>query len=167
MARILVKRFWCDNKTPLGSPVLPDVYLLNGHVDLSLSHGLYRFEARGHVIIPKDGTYHLEAGRGYGQFKLNGKGYRLTPITSLRSGADMKLEQGVYDVLMTVGNNGGQLAAARVVIADKETGRPLPVFIYESELHAAFSEGRTTGLEPIEVSHWTPEKNRLRTLHGF
>ncbi len=134
--------------------------ILNGRVDLS--QGLYRFEARGHVIIPKDGTYHLEAGRGHGQFKLNGKGYRLTSITSLRSGADVKLEQGVYDVLMTVGNNGGQLGAARVVIADKETGRPLPVFIYESELHAAFSEGRTAGLEPIEVSHWSPEKNRLR-----
>lgn len=132
---------------------------LNAH--LFPEQNLYNLEARGHVIIPKDGLYHMEVGRGYWKFQLNGVDYRMGWITSQRYGADAYLKKGIYDVLMTVGNNGGQLQQARVLIADKKTNKPLPVFVYESEIDQAFRVGRRTGREPVEVSGWKAKENRL------
>lgn len=124
---------------------------------------LYSFEARGHVVIPKDGKYHLETGRGYWKFQLNGVDYRLGWIKSKPYGshADVHLKKGVYDILMTTGNNGGQLQRARVTIIDSQTNKPLPIFIYQSEIDEAFRIGRQTGREPVEVTGWSAKVNRI------
>ena len=49
--------------------------VFNGKYDFTKQ--LATFRARGHVVVPKDGPYFLEACRGYGDFKLNGLGYSL------------------------------------------------------------------------------------------
>ncbi len=66
--------------------------VFNGKYDFS--RPLYRFHARGHVVVPSDGQYFLEAGRGYGDFKLNGLGYSLgEPAPGIRYGAVVALKQ--------------------------------------------------------------------------
>jgi hypothetical protein len=49
--------------------------VFNGKYDFN--RPLVRFQARGHVVVPSDGPYCLEAGRGYEYVKLNGIGYSL------------------------------------------------------------------------------------------
>ena len=122
---------------------------------------LASFHARGHSVIPKSGTYSLEASRGYGDLKLNNLGYTLgTPRPGNRYSADVELIQGVYEVSYSVGNNGGQLPEALIRIVDKATEKELPIFIYESEL-LDFSTDLSFGVKLIETSKWSPEENQM------
>lgn len=133
--------------------------VFNGRYDVTKP--LAHFHARGHVVIPKSGTYYLEASRGYADFKLNGQGYILgTQAPGNRYSADVELTEGVYDVDFSVGNNGGQLAEASIRIVDKTTDAELAIFVYESELKR-FSKDLSFGVELLETSKWSPEENRL------
>lgn len=132
---------------------------MNGHYEVRGS--MYRFEARGHVKIPAKGSYRLETGRGYGELKLNGVGYGLTqrevgkPLM-----AEVELDQGVYEVYLDMYNNGGQMLSSLVRISEAESGRELPIFVYESDLNA-FIDDLSLGVELTETSGWTRKKNRL------
>jgi len=146
---------------PSGENVLGEYArsVFNGHYDMTKP--IARFHARGHVVIPKSGTYYLEASRGYADVKLNNLGYTLgTPAPGNRYRGEVKLIEGVYEVYLSVGNNGGQLPEASIRIVDTTTETELPIFIYESELEE-FSNDRTFGVELIETSKWSPEENRL------
>lgn len=146
---------------PSGENVLGEYArgVFNGRYDMTKP--LTSFHAHGHVVIPKGGTYYLEAGRGYADCNLNGQGYTLgTLAPGNRYRADVELVEGIYAVHLSVGNNGGQLPEALIRIVDKATEIELPIFIYESELKA-FSHDRSLGVELIETSKWTPEENRL------
>jgi hypothetical protein len=133
--------------------------VFNGRYDMTKP--LASFHARGHVVIPKSGTYCLEASRGYADVKLNNLGYTLgTPAPGNRYRADVELTEGVYEVYLSVGNNGGQLPEASIRIVDRTTKTELPIFIYESELKEFWND-RSFGVELIETSKWSPEENRL------
>lgn len=133
---------------------------MNGRFELR--GPMYRFEARGHVEIPAKGTYRLETGRGYGQFKINGVSYNLSQRKAgqpLR--AEVELDQGVQEVYFRIGNNGGQMLSSLVRICDAESGEALPIFAYESEIKT-FLDDLSLGVELTETSGWTLEKNRIR-----
>jgi hypothetical protein len=99
--------------------------VFNGKYDFS--QPLVRFQARGHVVVPSDGQYRLEAGRGYEDFKLNGIGYSLgEPAPGNRYGADVALKQREYEVELSTNNNGGQLPETSIRIVEQKT---------EEELH--------------------------------
>ena len=132
--------------------------VMNGRIDLN--RGLYSFHTRGHVVIPHDGTYYLEASRGHWDMKLNGIGYSLNTLPNNRCAADINLTEGLYEVLFSVGNNGGQLAEASIRIVDKQTSKELPIFVYKSELKEFVNDLRF-GIELTETSKWTPKENRL------
>ena len=134
--------------------------VFNGKYDFT--RPLVRFQARGHVIVPSDGQYRLEAGRGYGDFKLNGIGYSLgESAPGNRYGAAVVLKQGEYAVEIATNNNGGQLPETTIRIVDQRTQDELPVFFYESELKA-FRAELGQGIEFAETSKWTEEEHRLK-----
>lgn len=133
--------------------------VFNGKYDFSKP--LYCFRARGHVVVPHDGTYYLEVGRGYGDFKLNGLGYILNdPAPRNRYSAKVELKKGEYEVELSTNNNGGQLPESSIRIVDLQREKELPLFIYESELKTFESE-LGLGVELIETSKWQRERNRL------
>jgi hypothetical protein len=135
--------------------------VMNGRVELNKP--LYSFQTRGHVLVPRDGTYYLEASRGHWNMKLNDISYKLSMIPkhpNNRYAADIKLTAGLYEVLFSVGNNGGQLAEAAIRIVDKRTEKELPIFVYESELKEFWND-LSFGIELTETSKWTREENRL------
>lgn len=133
---------------------------MNGRYDVN--EPMYRFEARGHVKIPAKGTYRLETGRGYGQFKLNGISYDLSqrkvgqPLV-----AEVELDQGVHEVYFRVGNNGGQIVYSLVRVRDPESGETLPIFVYKSEVNT-FVGDLSLGYELMETSGWTMKKHRMK-----
>ena len=134
--------------------------VFNGKYDFS--RPLYRFHARGHVVVPSDGQYFLEAGRGYGDFKLNGLGYSLgEPVPGNRYGAEVALKQGEYEVELSTHNNGGQLPETSIRIVDQKTKEDLPLFFYDSELKA-FRADQGQQVEFAETSKWTEEEQRLQ-----
>ena len=146
---------------PSGENVLGDHArsVFNGRHDMSSP--LTSFHARGHVVIPKGGTYHLEASRGHADVKLNNLGYTLgMSVPGNRYRADVELAEGVYEVYLSVGNNGGQLPEASVRIIDSITEAELPIFVYQSELDA-FSKDLGFGVELLETSKWSKEGSRL------
>ena len=119
---------------------------------------LTRFHARGHVVVPKEGQYFLEAGRGYGDFKLNGIGYSLgESVPGNRYGAEVTLQQGEYEVEISTNNNGGQLPETSIRIMDQTNRNELPLFIYESELKAFRAELGEPG-DFAETSNWMEEE---------
>lgn len=132
---------------------------MNGRFELR--GPMYRFQARGHVEIPAKGTYRLETGRGYGQFKINGVSYNLSqrevgqPLV-----AEVELDQGVHEVYFHIGNNGGQMLSSLVRIRDLETDKELPIFAYQSEIKTLLND-LSLGVELTETSGWTLEKNLL------
>lgn len=133
--------------------------VFNGKYDFS--RPLYRFHARGHVVVPIDGKYRLEAGRGYGDFKLNGLAYSLgEPVPGNRYGAEVALNQGEYEVELSTNNNGGQLPETSIRIVDQKTKEELPLFFYESELKA-FRTDLGQQVEFAETSKWTADEHRL------
>ena len=133
--------------------------VFNGEYDFS--RPLYRFHARGHVVVPSDGQYFLEAGRGFGDFKLNGIGYSLgEPAPGNRYGAEVALKRGLYEVELSTNNNGGQLPETSIRIVDQKTKEELPLFFYESELKAFRAELGQAG-EFTETSKWTEDENQL------
>ncbi len=134
--------------------------VFNGRYDHSLP--LYKFAARGHVVIPKTGHYILETGRGYGDFKLNGLGYNLgEPAPSNRVACKAELLAGAYEVEFSTFNNGGQLPEASIRILAADTKEELPIFVYEPELKNFLSDA-TEGVEFMETSKWTRDENRLK-----
>jgi len=134
--------------------------VFNGKCDFS--RPLYRFHARGHVVVPKAGQYLLEAGRGYGDFKLNGVGYSLgESAPGNRVAAGVTLQQGEYEVEISNTNNGGQLPETSTRVVDQQTKEELPLFFYESELKA-FRSQLGQGAEFAETSKWTEEEHRLK-----
>ncbi len=134
--------------------------VFNGKYDFT--RPLARFHARGHVAVPSDGQYRLEAGRGYGDFKLNGIGYSLgESAPGNRVGAEVALKQGMYEVEISTGNNGGQLPETSIRIVDQQTKEELPLFFFESELKAFRTEMGKRG-ESAETSQWTEEEQRLK-----
>jgi hypothetical protein len=134
--------------------------VFNGKYDFS--RPLYMFHARGHVVVPCDGQYFLEAGRGYGDFKLNGLGYTLgDPVPGNRYGATVELKQGEYEVELSTNNNGGQLPETSIRIVDRKTKEELPLFFYESELQAFRSE-LGQGVEFAETSKWMEDEHRIK-----
>jgi len=147
--------------TPNGSNVYDERMksAMNGRYEVN--EPMYRFEARGHVTIPAQGTYRLETGRGYGQFKLNDISYNLSqrkPGEALV--AEVELDQGTQEVYFRVGNNGGQMHYSLVRIIDIESGKPLPIFIYEADLKD-FHGDLSLGVEMTETSGWSMKENRL------
>ena len=133
--------------------------VFNGKYDFS--RPLYKFHAHGHVVLPRDGKYFLEAGRGYGDFKLNGIGYSLgEPAPGNRYGATVELKQGEYEVEISTTNNGGQLPVTSIRIVDQRTQEELPPFFYESELKA-FRAEPGQGVEFAETSKWTEDEHRI------
>lgn len=68
--------------------------------------------------------------------------------------------ENLYEVLFSVGNNGGQLAEASLCIIDKQTEKELPIFVCESELKEFWND-LSIGIELTETSKWTREENRL------
>lgn len=134
--------------------------VFNGKYDFN--RPLVRYQARGHVVVPNDGQYRLEAGRGYADFKLNGKGYSLGEVVpDNRYGAKVTLKQGEYEVELSTNNNGGQLAYSAIRIVDEKTQEELPVYFYESELKAFRADLPGSG-DVAETSKWTEEEQRLR-----
>ena len=134
--------------------------VFNGKYDFT--RPLYRFHARGHVVVPKAGQYFLEAGRGYGDFKLSGIGYSLGEAAPAgRVGAQVTLQPGEYEVEISTNNNGGQLPETAIRIVDQETKEDLPLFFYESELKAFRAEAGQ-GVEFAETSKWIEEEQRLK-----
>jgi hypothetical protein len=116
----------------------------------------------GHVTIPEDGAYLLEASRGHEDVKLNDLGYSLgSPVPGNRFCAEIQLTKGAFDVTFSVGNNGGQLAEAAFRIVARESGQELPIFVYESELRE-FLADPSIGTEQIETSKWTRDQNELK-----
>lgn len=134
--------------------------VFNGKYDFT--RPLTRFQARGHLIVPKEGKYFLEAGRGYGDFKLNGIGYSLgESAPGNRVGAGVTLQPGEYQVEISTGNNGGQLPETAIRIVDQQTKDELPIFFYESELKA-FRTDLGQRAEVAETSKWTEEEHQLK-----
>jgi len=132
---------------------------MNGRYEVN--EPMYRFEARGSVKIPAKGTYRLETGRGYGQFKLNGVSYNLSqPKPGQPLIAEVELDQGVHEVYFRVGNNGGQMLYSLVRIIDTKSGKELPVFVYDSQVKA-FVDDLSLGVELTETSGWTMKENRM------
>ena len=134
--------------------------VFNGKYDFN--RPLVRFQARGHVVVPSDGPYCLEAGRGYEYVKLNGIGYSLgESAPGNRYRAETVLKPGEYEVEISTNNNGGQLPESSIRIVDQRTQEELPLFFYESELKAFRSE-LGEGIEFAETSKWTEEEHRLK-----
>ena len=134
--------------------------VFNGKYDFS--RPLYMFRARGHVAVPRDGKYLLEAGRGYGDFKLSGISYSLgEAVPGNRYGASVELKRGEYEVELSTNNNGGQLPETSIRIVDQNTQEALPIFFYESELKA-FRAELGEGAEFSETSKWTEEEHLLK-----
>ncbi|MCH7735429.1 MAG: right-handed parallel beta-helix repeat-containing protein [Chloroflexi bacterium] len=122
---------------------------------------LYKFETHGHVIIPRDGSYHLEVSRAAG-IKLNGMTYTVgSPVAGKPPYADVELTRGVYEVSFDVGNNGGQLGYAMIRIVENKSKTELPIFFYESELKT-FRNDLSLGVELLETSRWTREDNEIQ-----
>lgn len=147
---------------PDGQNVLGDYArsVFNGKYDFT--QPLVQFRATGHVIVPRDGVYRLEAGRGYGDFKLKGRGYLLgDSAPGNRYSAKVSLKQGEHEVEFSTNNNGGQLPESALRIIDESTGMDLPLFFYESELKAFRADfGQATEL--VETSKWTEEEQRMK-----
>jgi hypothetical protein len=146
---------------PNGENVFGDYaqMLFNGRYDMTKP--LAKFEAQGHVAIPKEGSYYLEASRGYGDVKLNNLAYTLgMSVPGNRYRAEVKLSHGVYKVDFSTINNGGQLPEAAIRIVDRQTDEELPIFVYKSEFET-FLKDRSLGIELIETSKWSPEENRI------
>ena len=134
--------------------------VFNGKYDFS--RPLSRFHARGHVVVPKTGQYFLEAGRGYGDFKLNGIGYSLgESAPGNHVGAEVKLQEGEYEIEISTANNGGQLPDTSTRIIDQKTKEELPLFFYESELKE-FRTELGQRFEFAETSKWTEDEHRLK-----
>ena len=147
--------------TPNGENVFGELAhrAFNGRYDMTKP--LFSFDARGHVVIPKSGMYYLEASRGHADVKLNDLGFTLgTPAPGNRYRADVELSEGIYEVYLSVGNNGGQLPEASIRLVDSATDAELPIFIYASELEK-FASDLSFGVELIETSKWSPAENRL------
>lgn len=122
---------------------------------------LYKFEAEGHVVIPRDGSYRLEVSRAAG-VKLNDIEYAVgSPVAGQPPYADVQLKRGVYRVTYDVGNNGGQMNYAKIRILDNDSGEELPIFVYESDLEE-FRRDLSLGVELRETSGWKAEEFRLR-----
>ena len=122
---------------------------------------LYKFVAHGHVVIPRDGSYHLEVSRAAG-IKLNGMTYTVgSPVAGKPPYADVELSRGVYKVSFDVGNNGGQLGYAMIRIVENKSETELPIFIYESELKTFWND-LSLGVELWETSRWTREDNEIQ-----
>lgn len=157
-----------DGRIPFSLLSVPNGQNVFGDYARSVFNGKYdftrplnRFHARGHVNIPVDGTYCLEAGRGYGDFKLNGVGYSLgESAPNNRVAATVTLKRGEYEVEVSTNNNGGQLPETSVRIIDQRTEKDLTLYFYESELQE-FQAELIQGIEPAETSKWTVTGNRL------
>lgn len=122
---------------------------------------LYKFESRGHVSIPKDGTYRLQVSRA-ADIKLNDRLYRVgAKVAGQRPYADIQLKSGVYKVSFSVGNNGGQLGYSNVQIIDNQSEKSLPIFVYQSELDQ-FQNDLSLGVRLCETTGWTREENKLK-----
>lgn len=116
---------------------------------------LYKFESCGNVVIPRDGSYRLQVSRAAG-IKLNGVEYAVgSPVAGTPPYADVELDRGVYEVKFDVGNNGGQMNYSMVRILDNASGKELPIFVYETELHR-FRKDLSFGVELLETSQWEP-----------
>ena len=122
---------------------------------------LYRFESRGNVIIPRDGSYRLEVSRAAG-IKLNGVEYAVgSTVAGEPPYAHVELTRGVYEVVFDVGNNGGQMNYSMVRIVDRETGNDLPIFVYESDLKK-FAGDLSFGIGLLETSGWESAEHEIR-----
>lgn len=122
---------------------------------------LYKFESRGNVIIPRDGTYRLQVSRAAG-IKLNGTEYAVgSNVAGEPPYADVELARGIYEVSYDVGNNGGQMNYSMVRIVDLATEKELPIFVYESDLRK-FERDLSFGVELLETSDWDRTKNEIR-----
>lgn len=122
---------------------------------------LYKFESRGNVIIPRDGSYRLQVSRAAG-IKLNGIEYAVgSTVAGEPPHADVELARGVYDVAFDVGNNGGQMNYSMVRIVDQSTEKELPIFVYESDLRK-FERDLSFGVELLETSDWDRTKNEIQ-----
>nr|AKB95220.1 leucine rich repeat family protein [uncultured bacterium] len=122
---------------------------------------LYKFESRGHVMIPRSGSYRLTVSRAAG-IKLNDVEYAVgATVAGEPPYADVKLTRGVYEVVFDVGNNGGQMNYSMVRITDLETGKELPIFLYESDLKT-FTGDLSFGIELLETSGWESADNEIR-----
>ena len=147
---------------PNGQNVLGDYArsVFNGRYDFT--RPLVHFRATGRVVVPRDGEYRLEAGRGYADFKLNGLGYLLgDSAPGNRYSAKVSLKQGDYEVELSTYNNGGQLPESAIRIVDESTGDELPLFFCESDLKA-FRAEFGQGVELAETSKWTEQEQRLK-----
>ena len=121
---------------------------------------LYKFESRGHVVIPRNGSYRLVVSRAAG-VKLNGVEYAVgAAVAGEPPHADVELTRGVYEVVFDVGNNGGQMNYSMIRIVDKDSGGELPIFVYESELND-FVGDLSFGVELMETSRWDPAENEI------
>lgn len=122
---------------------------------------MYKFEAVGHVAIPRDGNYRLEGSRA-ASIKLNNREYRLgATVAGQPPIADVDLMQGVYKVEFNVGNNGGQMNYSSIRIIDNQTQKELPIFIYETELEN-FRNDLSFGVKLQETSRWNRQDHLLR-----
>ena len=122
---------------------------------------LYKFESRGNVVIPKDGSYLLEVSRAAG-IKLNGIEYAVgSPAAGKPPCANVELIRGVYEVEFNGGNNGGQMNYSMIHIIDNDSEKELPIFVYESELKK-FRSDLSFGIELLETSRWKPDENEIR-----
>jgi len=121
---------------------------------------LYKFESRGNVVIPRDGSYRLQVSRAAG-IKLNGTEYAVgSTVAGEPPYADVELDRGVYEVAFDVGNNGGQMNYSMVRIVDQATKKELPIFVYESDLRK-FERDLSFGVELLETSDWDRTKNEI------
>lgn len=123
---------------------------------------MYKFEAVGHVLIPRDGNYRLEGSRA-ASIQLNDCEYRLGAVAAGGPPiADVDLAQGIYKVTFSVGNNGGQMHYSSIRIIDNQSQSELPIFIYEKELEN-FRNDLSLGVKLQETSRWTREQNAIES----
>jgi hypothetical protein len=146
---------------PNGKNVLSENSRMMFNARYAAGTRLYKFESRGNVIIPRDGSYRLEVSRASG-IKLNGVEYAVgSTVAGEPPYADVELTPGVYAVAFDVGNNGGQMNYSMVRIVDRETRNELPIFVYESDLRK-FERDLSFGIELLETSSWDRAKNEIR-----
>ncbi len=94
--------------------------------------------------------------------KLNGVEYAVgATVAGEPPHADVELTRGVYEVAFDVGNNGGQMNYSMVRIVDREAGKELPIFVYESDLRE-FERDLSFGIEILETTSWDRTKNEIK-----
>ncbi|MAG94823.1 MAG: hypothetical protein CMJ48_13930 [Planctomycetaceae bacterium] len=146
---------------PNGTNVLSEESRSMFNARYAAGNRLYKFESRGNVVIPQEGSYRLQVSRAAG-IKLNGVEYAVgSPAAGKPPHADVKLIRGVYEVKFDVGNNGGQMNYSMIRIIDNDSGKELPIFVYESELKK-FQNDLSFGIDLLETSEWRPDESEIR-----